>query len=113
MELTCGEVHCQVLHFGILDLPERLSTVKEEEEKIFLILTLGTSRGVPGVQVLPTGINYYSRGLYYKSFTIIIYDRIDSGQYYKSTIMIISYDHSLILDCKLRSKVMVVTYAPN
>ncbi len=35
-------------------------------------------------------------GLYYKSFTIVIYSRIDSGQYNKSMIMIIIYDHSLI-----------------
>jgi hypothetical protein len=32
-------------------------------------------------------ITYY--GLYYKCFTIIIYDHNDSGQYYKTTITII------------------------
>jgi hypothetical protein len=31
-------------------------------------------------------------GLYYKSFTIVIYNRNDSGQYYKSTITIIIYE---------------------
>ncbi len=36
-------------------------------------------------------------GLYYKSFTIVIYDRIDSGQYYKTMIMIISYPPHLTL----------------
>ncbi len=36
-------------------------------------------------------------GLYYKSFTIVIYDRIDSGQYYKTMIMIISYAPHLTL----------------
>jgi hypothetical protein len=30
-------------------------------------------------------------GLYYKSFTIVIYDRNDSSQYYKTMIMIVSY----------------------
>jgi len=36
-------------------------------------------------------------GLYYKSFTIIIYNRIDSGQYYKTMITIISYAPHLTL----------------
>ncbi len=27
-------------------------------------------------------------GLYYKCFTIVIYDRNDSGQYYKTTIVV-------------------------
>ncbi len=33
-------------------------------------------------------------GLYYKCFTIVIYDRNDSGQYYKTTITIVIYDPS-------------------
>ncbi len=33
-------------------------------------------------------------GLYYKSFTIIIYDRNDSGQYYKTMITIVSFTPS-------------------
>ncbi len=33
-------------------------------------------------------------GLYYKCFTIIIYDHNDSGQYYKTTITIITDDPS-------------------
>ncbi len=33
-------------------------------------------------------------GLYYKCFTIVIYDHNDSGQYYKTTIMIIIDDPS-------------------
>ncbi len=32
--------------------------------------------------------------LYYKSFTIVIYDRNDSGQYYKTLITIVTYDTS-------------------
>jgi hypothetical protein len=36
-------------------------------------------------------------GLYYKSLTIVIYDRIDSGKYYKSMIMIVSYAPHLTL----------------
>ncbi len=36
-----------------------------------------------------------SCGLYYKSFTIIIYNHNDRGQYYKTMIMIIIYDTSL------------------
>ncbi len=35
--------------------------------------------------------NEWNSGLYYKSFTIVIYDNIDSGQYYKTMIMIVSY----------------------
>jgi hypothetical protein len=35
-----------------------------------------------------------SSSLYYKSFMIIIYDRNDSGQYYKTMITIVIYDHS-------------------
>ena len=34
-------------------------------------------------------------GLYYKQVTIIIYDRNDSGQYYKTTITIVIDDPSL------------------
>ncbi len=34
-------------------------------------------------------------GLYYKHVTIVIYDRNDSGQYYKTTIMIVIDDPSL------------------
>jgi hypothetical protein len=36
-----------------------------------------------------------TRGLYSKQVTIVIYDRNDSGQYYKTTIMIIIDDPSL------------------
>ncbi len=35
-----------------------------------------------------------TRGLYYKSFTIVIYDCNDSGQYYKTVITIVIYHHS-------------------
>ena len=35
--------------------------------------------------------------LYYKSLTIIIYDHIDGGQYYKTMIMIVSYAPHLTL----------------
>jgi hypothetical protein len=38
-----------------------------------------------------------SSGLYYKQVTIIIYDRNDSGQYYKTTITIIIDDRQLRL----------------
>ncbi len=33
-------------------------------------------------------------GMYYKSFTIVIYDHYDSGQYFKTMIMIVIYDNS-------------------
>jgi hypothetical protein len=33
-------------------------------------------------------------GLCYKSFTIVIYDCNDSGQYYKTIIMVVIYDYS-------------------
>jgi hypothetical protein len=36
-----------------------------------------------------------TNGLYYKGFTIVIYDRNDSGQYYKTRIMIVIDDPSL------------------
>jgi hypothetical protein len=39
------------------------------------------------------GIGTY--GLYYKCFTIVIYDRNDSDQYYKTRIMIVIDDPSL------------------
>ncbi len=35
-----------------------------------------------------------NNGLYHKWFTIVIYDRNDSGQYYKTTIMIVIYNPS-------------------
>jgi hypothetical protein len=40
------------------------------------------------MSIIPTS------GLYYKCFMIIIYDRNDSGQYYKTTIMIVIDDPS-------------------
>ncbi len=36
-------------------------------------------------------------GLYYKILTIVIYDRIDNGQYCKTMIMIVSYAPNLTL----------------
>jgi hypothetical protein len=36
----------------------------------------------------------YTSGLYYKCFTIVIYNYNDSGQYYKTTITIVIYDPS-------------------
>ncbi len=36
----------------------------------------------------------HTSGLYYKCFMIVIYDRNDSGQYYKTTIMIVTDDPS-------------------
>ncbi len=38
---------------------------------------------------------YDTSGLYYKQVTIVIYDRNDSGQYYKTTIMIVIDDRQL------------------
>ncbi len=37
---------------------------------------------------------FVTSGLYYKCFTIVIYNRNDSGQYYKTTIMIVIDDPS-------------------
>jgi hypothetical protein len=42
--------------------------------------------------------NFLACGLYYKSFTIVIYNGIDSGQYYKTMITIVSYAPHLTLD---------------
>ncbi len=39
----------------------------------------------------------YTHGLYYKIFTIVIYDHNDSSQYYNTMIMIISYAPNLTL----------------
>ncbi len=38
---------------------------------------------------------FCSCGMYYKCFTIVTYDRNDSGQYYKTTILIVIDDLSL------------------
>ncbi len=38
-----------------------------------------------------------SSGLYYKQVTIVIYDRNDSGQYYKTTITMVIDDRQLRL----------------
>ncbi len=43
-------------------------------------------------------LTHFTSGLYYKIFTIVIYDHNDIGQYYKTTIMIISYAPNLFLD---------------
>jgi hypothetical protein len=40
------------------------------------------------------GLKTVPCGLYYKYFTIVIYDHNDSGQYYKAKIMIIIDDTS-------------------
>ena len=37
-------------------------------------------------------IPIWTSGLYYKQVTIVIYDRNDSGQYYKTTITIVIDD---------------------
>ncbi len=42
----------------------------------------------------PTTGKAKSSGLYYKSFAIVIYDHNDSGQYYKTMIMLGIYNHS-------------------
>jgi hypothetical protein len=44
-----------------------------------------------------TALQIETSGLYYKIFTIVIYDRIDGGQYYKTIIMIVSYAPHLTL----------------
>ncbi len=63
-------------------------------------------------------------GQYYKSFTIVIYDRNDNGLYYKTTIVAnlttiianlalarsVNYDHKL--RCKLKHTFMIVNYDP-
>jgi hypothetical protein len=36
----------------------------------------------------------HTSGLYYKCFTIVIYDHNDNGQYYKTTITIVTDDPS-------------------
>jgi hypothetical protein len=46
---------------------------------------------------LYTKDNKETSGLYYKSLTIVFYDLIDSRQYYKTTITIVSYALNLTL----------------
>jgi hypothetical protein len=41
-----------------------------------------------------TSLTTVTSGLYYKSFTIVIYDPNDSSQYYNTVIMIVSYTPS-------------------
>jgi hypothetical protein len=63
-------------------------------------------------------------GLYYKSFTIVIYDRNDNGLYYKTMIVAnltmivanlalaksVNYDHKVC--CKLKRTFTIVNYDP-
>jgi hypothetical protein len=42
-----------------------------------------------------SGLDKHTNGLYYKSFMIVIYDRNDSDQYYKTRIMIVIDNPSL------------------
>ena len=65
-----------------------------------------------------------SCGLYYKSFTIVIYDRNDNGLYYKTMIVAnltsivaklalarsINYDHKV--RCKLKRTFTIINYDP-
>ncbi len=62
-------------------------------------------------------MKYYTSGLSYKSFMIIIYDRNDNGLYYKTTIVAnlalarsINYDHKGTL--KFAAYLMIVIYDP-
>ncbi len=51
-----------------------------------------------GLIVCDEGKKFYeidTSGLYYKCFTIVIYDRNNRGQYYKTRIMIVFDDPSL------------------
>ncbi len=55
--------------------------------------------------------------MYYKSFTIIIYDRNDNGLYYKTTIVAnLALARSVNYDCKVRCKLkrtfMILNYDP-
>ncbi len=63
-------------------------------------------------------------GLYYKSFTVIVYDCNDNGLYYKTTIIVnltmivanlalarsVNYDHKVC--CKLKHTFTIVNYNP-
>jgi len=49
------------------------------------VLTLAADKNDAWVIFDETFLTNLFSGLYYKSFTIIIYDRNDSGQYYKTT----------------------------
>jgi len=56
-------------------------------------------------------------GLYYKSFTIVIYNHNDNGLYYKTTIIAnlawprsVNFDHKV--RCKLKHTQMIVNYNP-
>ncbi len=63
-------------------------------------------------------------GLYFKIFTIVIYDRIDNGLYYKTTIITnlttivaslalarsVNYDHKVC--CKLKHTFTIINYDP-
>jgi hypothetical protein len=56
-------------------------------------------------------------GLYYKSFTIIIYDCNDNGLYYKTTIVAnLAIGRRVNYDCKVRCKLKhtftIVNYNP-
>jgi hypothetical protein len=56
-------------------------------------------------------------GLYYKSFTIVIYDRNDNGLYYKTTIianlaLARSVNYDLKVFCKLKYTFKIINYNP-
>ncbi len=67
---------------------------------------------------------FYSCGLYYKSFTIVIYNRNDNGLYYKTTIVAnlttivanLALARRINYECKVRCKLkrtfMIVDYDP-
>jgi hypothetical protein len=63
------------------------------------------------IKIVPTS------GLYYKSFTIVIYNRNDNGLYYKTTIvanlaLARSVNYNCKVRCKLKRTFMVVNYNP-
>ncbi len=58
-----------------------------------------------------------TRGLYYKSFTIVIYNCNDNGLYYKTTIVdnltiARSVNYNCKVCCKLKRTFMIVNYDP-
>ncbi len=72
------------------------------------------------------GTHAATYGLYYKSFTILIYDRNDNGLYYKTTILAnltmiianlalarsINNNYNCKVCCKLKHTFMIVNYKP-
>jgi hypothetical protein len=87
--------HFTILHIYHCKKLYSTATKRQLSKKITVLVKRSSLlRPLSLLQVSINLLELETSGLNYKSFTIVMYDRSASGQYYKTMIMIIIYDHS-------------------